>query len=80
VSLEPGDRVLLYTDGVTEARAPDGSLFGEDRLVDVIERARNETHVLAEAVRRLMQAVRSFHGERWRDDATIVMVHWTPSD
>jgi serine phosphatase RsbU (regulator of sigma subunit) len=80
VSLQPGDRVLLYTDGVTEARAPGGSLFGEDRLVDVLERARIETHVLAEAVRRLMHAVGSFHSDHWRDDATIVMVHWTPSD
>jgi sigma-B regulation protein RsbU (phosphoserine phosphatase) len=32
IALEPGDRLVLYTDGVTAARAPDGELFGEERL------------------------------------------------
>ena len=78
VTLQPGDRVLLYTDGITEARGPDGELFGEERLVDVVERGRTETHVLAEAVRRLVQVLGTFQDGVWRDDATIVMVHWTP--
>jgi stage II sporulation SpoE-like protein len=36
--LEPGDNVLMYTDGVTDARAPDGTFFGERRLTDLIIR------------------------------------------
>jgi hypothetical protein len=36
--LQPGDRVLFYTDGVTEARSPDGDFFGPDRLIDLISR------------------------------------------
>ncbi|WP_276322800.1 SpoIIE family protein phosphatase [Streptomyces sp. F001] len=34
--LEPGDRVLCYTDGVVDARSSDGELFGEERFVDFI--------------------------------------------
>ena len=36
--LEPGDAVLLYTDGVTEAHAPGSEPFGLDRLTDLLER------------------------------------------
>lgn len=42
-ALEPGDRVLLYTDGVIEARSPDGELFGRDRLVDLATRTPSTT-------------------------------------
>lgn len=75
-TLEPGDRLLFYTDGLTEARAPDGSLFGEARLVDTIERACSDQHAPAEAVRRLMHALGEFRKHEWHDDASIVMVQW----
>ncbi|MDO4798682.1 MAG: SpoIIE family protein phosphatase [Coriobacteriales bacterium] len=38
VTLEAGDMLLLYTDGVTEARNPDGAFFGEDGLREVVSR------------------------------------------
>jgi serine phosphatase RsbU (regulator of sigma subunit) len=75
-ALEPGDRLLFYTDGLTEARAPDGSLFGEHRLADTIERACSDQHPAAEAVRRLMLTLGEFRDHDWQDDATIVMVQW----
>ncbi len=44
--LQPGDRVLFHTDGVTEVRSPDGDFFGPERLVDLISRnpRRRPTH------------------------------------
>ena len=36
--LEPGDRIVLFTDGVTEAGNVDGEEFGEARLVELVSR------------------------------------------
>jgi sigma-B regulation protein RsbU (phosphoserine phosphatase) len=36
IALEPGDTVVFYTDGITEAMSPTGDLFGEDRLLETV--------------------------------------------
>lgn len=43
ISLDVGDTLLLYTDGVTEAFAPDGDLFGEARLMEALTTMRANT-------------------------------------
>ncbi len=37
IQLEPGDKIFLYTDGVTEAENDQGEAFGEDRLIEEIQ-------------------------------------------
>ncbi len=75
--LEPEDAVLLYTDGVTEARAPDGELFGTDRLADLLEREAASGQSAEELLRRLVQAVLDHQAGGLRDDATLLLVQWT---
>ena len=36
IVLQPGDTVVFYTDGITEAMSPDGALFGEERLLETV--------------------------------------------
>ena len=74
--LQPGDRLLLYTDGVIEARDPDGEFFGTDRLVEFITRQSAAGLPAAETLRRLNHAILAHQNGTLQDDATTVMVEW----
>ena len=76
VALQPGDRVLLYTDGVVEARSPSGEEFGVERLHDLLVREAGSGLLAAEVLRRLVHACLQFQGGRLRDDATLLLVEW----
>jgi serine phosphatase RsbU (regulator of sigma subunit) len=69
--------VLLYTDGVVEARSLDGSEFGVDRLRDLLEREAASERAPEEILRRLVRAVLEHQGGPLRDDATVVLMSWT---
>ena len=75
-ALEPGDAVLLYTDGVTDARTPDGDLFGVDRLVNLTQNHASDLVRPEEIVRRLVGSVLDHQQTDLRDDATLVLVRW----
>jgi hypothetical protein len=76
--LEPGDRILLYTDGVTEGRAADGTPFGVQRLADFIIRHSSALLPAPETMRRLNRAIVDYQQGRLRDDATAVLIEWQP--
>ena len=76
--LQPGDRVLLYTDGVTEGHGVDGAPFGLQRLSDFIIRHSSAGTPAPETMRRLNHAILEYQHGRLRDDATVVMVEWQP--
>ena len=72
VSLGPGDRVLFYTDGITEARNAEGDEYGEERLAAAAMSVRGGT---ADAIKQAVLAdVNGFTGGRFEDDATLIVV------
>ncbi|MFI2200521.1 PP2C family protein-serine/threonine phosphatase [Streptomyces sp. NPDC020192] len=76
--LEPGDCVLLYTDGVVEARDADGAEFGLDRFTDFIIRSNAAGQRPAEVLRLLIHAVLDHQRNQLRDDLTILLFEWRP--
>ena len=76
MSLEPGDSVLFYSDGVVEGREHPDLDFGIDRLKDLAGRHFSDQLPLGVIVRLLTQAVLDHHGGRLRDDATVLALNW----
>lgn len=71
MKLHPGDKLVLYTDGVTEAQAADESFFGDDRLLDVLSGAANQNQ--KEIIQSLCKAVNDFEkGSQQYDDETVI--------
>ncbi|MFZ3380685.1 MAG: SpoIIE family protein phosphatase [Candidatus Acidiferrales bacterium] len=70
--LASGDRVLLFTDGVTEACDTDGEEFGETRLLHLLEENRE---LSAENLqRKILSVVAEFCHGHWQDDATLIAI------
>jgi serine phosphatase RsbU (regulator of sigma subunit) len=75
-ALEPGDQILLFTDGVVEARSVEGEFFGLARLEDLTRRASASENAPPEMMRQLVHAILSHQAGDLQDDATIVLVEW----
>lgn len=74
--LEPGDILLLYTDGVIEARAPNGEFFGLERLVDLVTRNLAAGLPAPETMRRVTHALLEHQSGDLDDDATLLLLEW----
>ncbi|MET9958278.1 PP2C family protein-serine/threonine phosphatase [Streptomyces sp. NPDC006326] len=78
--LEPGDRIVLYTDGITEARNKDGREFGLDGFMDFLIRHQADGLPVPETLRRLIRAILGHHDGRLADDATVLVAEWLGPD
>ena len=74
ISLETGDLVLMYTDGLAEARAGD-QLFGEDRIANILRRDPGED--VSTLCKTLLEAARDFSSGPLADDIAILAVRRT---
>ena len=72
VSVTAGDRLVFYTDGITEARNTEGDEYGEERLLAATIAVRAES---ADAIKAaLLDDVNAFTGGLFEDDATLIVV------
>ena len=72
VQLEPGDTIMLYTDGVTEAMDENGEQFGVERMHEVF--AGNPPENSQQAAEAMFQAVRDFVGDTPQSDDITCLV------
>jgi serine phosphatase RsbU (regulator of sigma subunit) len=77
--LQRGDRILFYTDGITEPLSPGGERFGADRLADFLVRATLDRVSPTETARRLCANVIAHSDAAHRDDATLFLVDYQGS-
>jgi serine phosphatase RsbU (regulator of sigma subunit) len=74
--MQPGDVLVLTTDGVQEARKPAGEMFGEDGLLDVLSTLQGAS--AQEIATTIMQAIRRHSGGDLRDDAVVAVLRRRP--
>jgi Stage II sporulation protein E (SpoIIE) len=78
--LQRGDWLVLFSDGIIEARDIDGRQFGTDRLVHFLQREAASGLPPPETVRRLVRAVMAHQNDVLQDDATVLIARWDGSD
>ena len=71
-TLEAGDIVLLYTDGAVETTNTFGEQFGEQRLIEEMERCRHLN--ASELCERLRHSIASFNSGLFRDDVALMAI------
>ena len=76
INLDVGDKILLYTDGVTEANNSYNEFFGEEKLKEIVEE--NDNLSVDECVENIKNRVLEFSGkDNQFDDITLLMVEYT---
>ncbi len=72
LALSPGDRVVLYTDGITEPADASGDEFGADRLSELV--AAHAADGLEQEYQSILRSVRQHANDKLSDDATLLLI------
>ncbi|MBR5116884.1 MAG: serine/threonine-protein phosphatase, partial [Lachnospiraceae bacterium] len=79
ITLSPGDRIFLYTDGVPEATAMDQTMYGTDRMIECLNR--NTERSGEEVLAAIVEDTGAFVGEAHQfDDMTMLLLEITDTD
>jgi serine phosphatase RsbU (regulator of sigma subunit) len=71
--ISPGERLVLYTDGVTEARSPEGGFFGHSRLMRFLaKQASLPSDRLCDLLKSCLDEFQAHHPQ---DDASLLILH-----
>jgi sigma-B regulation protein RsbU (phosphoserine phosphatase) len=77
--LSPGQVILIATDGIWEARNPDGNMFGKDRIYQIVRQ--NAAASAVDIQNAVLDSLRSFQKDtRLEDDLTLVVIKITAND
>ncbi|MGW1553702.1 PP2C family protein-serine/threonine phosphatase [Streptomyces sp. NPDC002346] len=78
--LQPGDRLLCFTDGLIEEHQAGGEQFGEAQLIEWTNRILRDHTAVRSVVRALSHALKQERGDITSDDATIFLIEWRGGD
>ncbi|MEV0989521.1 PP2C family protein-serine/threonine phosphatase [Streptomyces sp. NPDC049949] len=79
-TLQPGDRLLCFTDGLIEEHQAGGEQFGEEQLIEWTNRVVSDHTGVRPVVRALSHALKQERGGITSDDATIFLIEWRGGD
>ncbi|MDR3707009.1 MAG: SpoIIE family protein phosphatase [Capsulimonadaceae bacterium] len=74
IDLSHGDRLIMFTDGITEARHPSG-MFGREGVLKAVANA-SRRMPLKQLTQRIVQAAKDFAGHHLQDDACLLVARW----
>lgn len=75
-ALEPGDMIVMYTDGLTDARSPGHEFLGHDRLAEMVRELAGRS--AREFLQELMKRVQDYVGGQFADDIAVLVVRASP--
>ncbi|WP_030962439.1 PP2C family protein-serine/threonine phosphatase [Streptomyces sp. NRRL S-378] len=76
VTLEPGDHILCFTDGLIEEHQSGQDQFGEDQLIQWVNQLEGTDRAVRAVARDLSHTLKRARGDVTSDDATLVLVEW----